>query len=78
MDFLSEFEFNIEHIRGKENKIVDALSIHDSLMEISISSVNIYFMEKIKNSIEKCNGYIFQGMLQNWKRYLCTEINCIL
>jgi hypothetical protein len=26
MEFLSEYEFDIKHIRGKENKVVDALS----------------------------------------------------
>lgn len=26
--FLNEFEFEIKHIKGKENKIVDALSRH--------------------------------------------------
>jgi hypothetical protein len=26
MEFLSEYEFDIEHIKGKENKVVDALS----------------------------------------------------
>jgi hypothetical protein len=26
LDFLSEFEFKVRHIKGKENKVVDALS----------------------------------------------------
>jgi hypothetical protein len=26
LDFLSDYDFNIEHIKGKENKVVDALS----------------------------------------------------
>jgi hypothetical protein len=36
--FLSEFDFEVRHIKGKENKVVDALScrIH-GLFEINIS-----------------------------------------
>jgi hypothetical protein len=36
--FLSEFDFKVRHIKGKENKVVDALSrrVH-GLFEISIS-----------------------------------------
>jgi hypothetical protein len=36
--FLSEFDFEVKHIKGKENKVVDALScrIH-GLFEINIS-----------------------------------------
>ena len=26
LDFLSEYDFEIQHIRGKENKVTDALS----------------------------------------------------
>ena len=26
--FLSEYEFEIKHIKGKENKVLDALSCH--------------------------------------------------
>jgi hypothetical protein len=27
LEFLSEYDFDINHIKGKENKVVDALSI---------------------------------------------------
>ena len=36
--FLSEFEFEINNIKGKENKIVDALSIHVHYMIASNGS----------------------------------------
>jgi hypothetical protein len=31
LEFLSEYDFEIKHIKGKENKIIDALSrrVHD-------------------------------------------------
>jgi len=46
MAFLSEFEFDMKHIKGKENKIADAFSRHEHiLMEIFISSVSTNSME---------------------------------
>ena len=30
MDFLSEFDFELKHIEGKENKVLDALSQKDT------------------------------------------------
>ena len=29
LDFLSEYDFEIKHIKGKKNKVVDALSRND-------------------------------------------------
>ena len=31
LDFLSEYDFEIQHIKGKENKVVDALSKNEKL-----------------------------------------------
>ena len=31
LDFLSEYNFEIQHIKGKENKVVDALSRNERL-----------------------------------------------
>ena len=31
LDFLSEYDFEIQHIKGKENKVVDALSRNEKL-----------------------------------------------
>ena len=42
MEILSDFEFNIKHIKGKENNVVYTLNIKvNPLMEISISSIKI-------------------------------------
>ena len=32
MSFLCEYEFKIKHIKGKENKVVDALTRHATLL----------------------------------------------
>ena len=32
MSFLSEYEFEIKHIKGKENKVADGLSQHANLL----------------------------------------------
>jgi len=59
MAFLSEFDFNIKNIKGKENKIVDALSKHPyNLMEVAISSIKTNFLDKIKNSLHKDPKYL--------------------
>ena len=38
LDFLSEFDFEVRHIKGKENKVADALSrrVHE-IFEINVS-----------------------------------------
>lgn len=59
MAFLCEFEFNIKHLKEKENKIVDALRRHVyNLMEVVISSIKIDFLEKIKNYMHKYPKYL--------------------
>jgi hypothetical protein len=40
MEFLSEYEFDIEHIKGKENKVVDALSIRVHLMHVVVVNMH--------------------------------------
>lgn len=45
--FLSEFEFDINYIKGKENKIVDALSRHAHSLIASVGrSIKRYFEEE--------------------------------
>jgi hypothetical protein len=36
MEFLSEYDFDINHIKGKENKVVDALSRRVHLMHATV------------------------------------------
>ena len=39
MSFLSEYDFEIKHIKGKENKLVDTLSHHANLLYVTTSSI---------------------------------------
>ena len=53
MDLLSEFDFEIKHIKGKENMVVDALS--RSVKMIDLAAVSTYetdVREKVKNAQE--------------------------
>ena len=40
MEFLSEYDFDIKHIKGKENKFVDALNIRVHLMHATVVSMH--------------------------------------
>ena len=40
MDFLCEFDFEIKHIKGKENKVADALS--RKVQEMHLESLSIF------------------------------------
>ena len=40
LDFLCEFDFEIKHIKGKENKVVDAL--RRKVHEMHVASLSIY------------------------------------
>lgn len=47
VDFLSEFDFEIRHLKGKQNRVVDALSRKvNSLYEISFSEFRINFYDQ--------------------------------
>lgn len=49
--FLREFEFEVKHIKGKENKVADALSrrVH-GLFEINISRVESDLEQRIRTT----------------------------
>jgi hypothetical protein len=40
MEFLSEYDFDIKHIKGKENKVVDALSRRVHLMHSTVVNMH--------------------------------------
>jgi hypothetical protein len=40
MEFLSEYDFDIKHIKGKENKLVDALNRRVHLMHATAISMH--------------------------------------
>ena len=43
MEFLCEFDFKIKHVKGKENKVVDALS--RKMQEIHVASLSIFQLD---------------------------------
>jgi hypothetical protein len=52
--FLSEYDFEIRHIKGKENKVVDALRRHANLIyTITRSNYETDLEEKVKIAAEK-------------------------
>jgi hypothetical protein len=53
MDLISEFDFEIKHIKGKENRVVDALS--RSMKVIHLETVSTYetdLKERVKSAQE--------------------------
>jgi hypothetical protein len=55
LDFLREFDFVIEHIKGKENKVEDALS--RKINAISSSNIQSDLKQKIELAAEKDKEY---------------------
>jgi hypothetical protein len=65
--FLSEFDFEVKHIKGKENKVADALScrIH-GLFEINISRAESDLEQRIKKASVNDENYTkMMAELQN-------------
>ena len=56
--FLSEYYFEIQHIKGKENKVLDALSRNARLnFAAAISTYTTYLDEQLKLGIEQDEIY---------------------
>ena len=72
IDFLSEFDFDIKHLKGKEKQVVDALSRKiNCIYEVSFSEAHTTFKEHIKEKHKimsiRCYGNkrIFQTTTNN-------------
>ena len=52
MSFLSEYDFEIKHIKGKENKVADALNHHTNLLFASSS-----YESDLENQILSIGNY---------------------
>ena len=52
MEFLCEFDFEIKHIKGKENKVADALN--RKVQEMHVASIRI-FQPDLRQQIINCN-----------------------
>ena len=49
--FLSEYHFELKHIKGKENKVVDALSRQNHMIyEVTLSLTNADLHERIREA----------------------------
>ena len=58
LSFLSEYDFEIQHIKGKENKVADALSRNEKLNFIeAISTYKTYLEEELEAGIEQDENY---------------------
>jgi hypothetical protein len=59
LEFLYEYNFDIKHIKGKENKVADALNrrVH----ELNATNINMY-QTNLKGRISKAAKVDFQYM----------------
>ena len=66
MAFLSEFNFEVKHINGKENKVVDALNrrTHE-VYEITMSRPESDLLSRVKTTSEHDAEYL--NLLNNYK-----------
>jgi hypothetical protein len=55
LSFLSEYDFEIKHIKGKENKITDALS--KKINAIFSSNIQSDLKQRIKSTTESDENY---------------------
>jgi hypothetical protein len=56
LEFLCEYDFDIKHIKGKENKVVDALSrrVH----ELHATSISMYQIDLKRKNFEAAKEYL--------------------
>jgi hypothetical protein len=54
LEFLCEYEFDIKHIKGKENKVVDALS--RKVHELHATTISMYMIDIKDRILEAANA----------------------
>ena len=58
LSFLSEYDFEIQHIKGKENKVADALSRNAKLnFVVEISTHKIGLEEQLEEGVRLDENY---------------------
>ena len=81
MDLLCEFDFEMKHIKGKENKVVDALNrkVHEMHVE-SLSTFQPYLRQRIINHTTEDEMYMQikdklqqQGLENKYEGYKLEE-----
>ena len=74
--FLSEFDFEVRHIKGKENKVVDALScIIHGLFEININREESDPEQRIRMAV--INNGNYTKIMVEFQNSIITQINQI-
>jgi hypothetical protein len=74
LEFLSEYDFDIKHIKGKENKFVDGLSRRVHCMHATIVSIHqVIFKEKIFRCC--CHGSTLPTGIRNITTRKCIMKN---
>jgi hypothetical protein len=56
LEFLCEYDFDIKHIKGKENKVVDALNRKEH--ELHATTISMYKTEIKDKILEAANAYL--------------------
>ena len=83
--FLSQYHFELKHIKGKENKVDDALSQWNHMIyEVTLSQTDAYFHERIRVANEVNPFYVEilkkfheDRLLQQQKEYKVDESRMI-
>jgi hypothetical protein len=64
LEFLCEYNFDIKHIKGKENKVVDALS--RKVHELHATTISMYQTYIKRNVLEAANADLqYRELLEN-------------
>jgi hypothetical protein len=64
LEFLCEYDFDIKHINGKENKVVNALS--RKVHELHVAAISIYWTEMKDKILEAANtDLLYKGLVAN-------------
>ena len=59
MAFLNEYHFELKHIKGKENYIVDALSRRDHMLyEVTLSQIDLDLHDRIRMTSKLYHFYV--------------------
>ena len=69
LDFLSEYHFELKHIKGKENKVSDALSQQTHMIyEVNLGQTDAYLHENIRtaNKVDPFYVEILKKVHEDW------------
>jgi hypothetical protein len=62
LEFLCEYDFDIKHIKGKENKVVNALS--RKVHELHVAAISMYWNEMKDKILEAANtDLLYKGLV---------------